>query len=244
MTSYTTVLSCRLGREVQSSRFLHPYKVVCMRPMMLPLFLSVLLVLGPASAAKPVPPLDPDADHVTRWNWFADALYALHEKQLAAHRIKTVEHIDGYYRDPEFYHETRYIDAVSGRLLSVVQRERAEPENIHSIEIYVHDKQGRVIRDYSVLFLPHSRSAPQHTLINLHSYHGELHAFRQFDATDNRLYEFCQGRYQGKAVEIRLDEFDVIELQGRHGTIFDTPAYRACFQGLPVESAGNYLTPQ
>ena len=210
-------------------------------PLKRALFVLCLCCCG---AAKALPPLDPQADHSARWNWFAEALYDLHQRQLAAHQVKTEVREDGYYRNPRFYIETRYIDAASGRVLSVLQRERDKPENIHSLEVFVYDNHGRIARDYSVLYLPHSRSAPQHTLINLHAYHGDLHAFRQFDATDNRLYEFCQGKYQGKKVEIRLDEFDLIKLEGKTGTILETPQYRSCFHGLPRASAGKYLTPQ
>ncbi len=209
---------------------------------------ALALSFGPASAHGAtdvtIEPIDPNADHVQRWNWFARAVYALHKKWIAGRHIQTETRIGGYYREPKFYREVKYYDKNTGRLVSIIQWERERPDRIHWIEVYIYDDKGRVTRDFSAAFLPHSRTAPQSTFINLHAYNGGLHAFRQFDATDNRTYEYCKGTYQGKPLEISLWETDIIELEGEPGTIMTTPEYEACFAGLPVESAGKYLTPQ
>lgn len=205
-----------------------------------------LAIAASAAAAQSVPPVAPNAGHVERWNRFADAVYALHQKITAARRITTEERIGGYYRWPKFYREVKYRDADSGRLLSIIQWERERPERIHWIEVYVYDERGRVVRDYSAAYLPFSRTAPQQTIITFYAYNhgGRLRAYRQFDATDNRIYEFCEGTYRGEPVRIDLWELDIIEETGKPGGVMTTEAYRACFEGLPVESAGKYLTPQ
>ena len=81
------------------------------------------------------------------------------------------------------------------------------------------------------------------TTINFHAYAGKLHAFRQFDASNNRTYERCEGSYRGKEVNIDLDESDIIEFEGEPKTVMTTALYRKCFAGLP-KRAGKYLTPQ
>ena len=200
--------------------------------------------LAAPAGADEMRPLDPDAGHVERWNWFVDAVYALHKQRIRGRKIRTTAEIGGYFRQPEFYKEVKYFDADSGEHISTIQWEREHPDRIHAIEVFVYDKKGRVMRDYSALFLTHSRNAPQQTLINLHAYNQGLHAFRQFDATDNRIYEFCEGLYRGKAVEIRYDEVQIIEYEDDPKSPMSRPEYKACFAGLPVKSAGVYLTPQ
>jgi hypothetical protein len=205
--------------------------------------LALLTVLC-ATARAELPPIDPDATHTERWNWFAGAVLALHEQRIAGREIETRRRIGGYARRPAFYEEVKYIDAASGQLLSVIQWEREQPDNLHWIEVYVRDEAGRVVRDYSAAFLPTSRSQPQQALINLHAYNGGLHAFRQFDATDNRIYEHCEGELNGEPVRIRLFELDIIRMRGEPGTVMASPEYQACFEGLPQDSAGPYLTPR
>jgi len=207
------------------------------------LFATILGLGIGLTLADEVREIDPDATHSERWNWFVDAVYALHKKQIGEKQPRVVTGTGGYFRQPDYYKEVKYFDKTSGRQVSTIQWEREHPERIHFIEVFVYDQHGRVVRDYSAAFLTHSRSAPQQTLINLHAYNGDLHAFRQFDATDNRIYEFCEGRWRGKKIEIRLDEFDIIDAEGVEGGLFSTPAYQACFAGLPENSAGVHLTP-
>jgi hypothetical protein len=197
-------------------------------------------------AQKPVEvePINPRADHIERWNWFARAVYALHARRVAAHEVRTTERIGGYARQPGFYKEVTYVDELTGHMISRVQWERANPERLHSIEVFIRDASGRVIRDYGTWFLTHSRSAPQATVINLFAYNDGLVAYRQFDATDDRIYESCKGTYDDKPVKIELWDTDIIRLVGEPDTIMTTPEYAACFRGLPVKSAGRYLTPQ
>jgi len=194
--------------------------------------------------ADSVRPINPNEDHVSRWKWFVDAVYALHKKQIAGRDIKTEVTKGGYARLPDFYTATKYFDKKTGRHLSTVMMETEKPDLIHSIEVYVHDNKNRVIRDFGGSYLTHSRAAPQQTLINLHAYNGKLHAFRQFDATDNRIYEYCKGTYKGKKVEISLDDMEILEYEDLVKSPMTTPVYKACFKGLPVKSAGKYLTPQ
>lgn len=209
--------------------------------------ISLLFVIGSLAmtvVADEVRPINANAGHVERWNWFVDAVYALHKKQIAGRDIDKQHRTGGYYRQPAFYKEVEYIDKVKKRRISTIRWEKRNPDLIHWIEVLLYDDNGRVKRDYSAAFLTEGRNAPQQTLINLHAYNGELHAYRQFDATDNRIYEFCQGRYKGKPVKLSYDEMDIIDYGGVNGGPFDQPGYRSCFAGLPVKSAGKFLTPQ
>lgn len=73
-----------------------------------------------------------------------------------------------------------------------------------------------------------------------YAYRPTLTAFRKFDASGRRVYEDCEGKFQGKAVDIELDEFDMAR---EHAGEMQTAVYRACFASLPA-TAGKYLTPQ
>ena len=190
-------------------------------------------------------PLKVDQVQVDAWNDFADALYRLHQHQVSEHNIRTRERIGGYegshLGDPEFYREVRYFDAASGRLLSTIQWERERPDVIHMIEVLIYDDKGRVERDYLAAFLPQFRNAPVQTLINFHRYEDELHGFRQFDASGNRIHEQCRGSYFGEKVFLLLDESDMPPYSD-NPELFDSPVYVACFEHLPLQ-AGRYLDP-
>lgn len=204
-----------------------------------------MIVVGvtPVFAAS-ILPINPNDDHVTRWNWFVDAVYALHKKQIKGKDIKIETTSGGYARLADFYKAEKFIDKKTGRHLSTVMWETKNPALIHSIEVYVYGKKNRIIRDFGGSFLTHSRAAPQQTLINLHVYNQGLHAYRQFDATNVRTYEFCEGKFRGKKIEIRLDDMEILEYEDEPESPMTTPVYKACFKGLPVKSAGKYLTPQ
>ena len=142
---------------------------------------------------------------------------------------------------PEFYREERFYR--DDRLISKVQWEKDNPELLHTIEVFIHDDQGRVIRDYVAAYLPTYRNAPTQTLITLHRYQDELHAFRSFDASGYRVVERCIGSLNGQQVHLLLDEDEIHEAQGDPQGIMTSETYQACFGDLPTE-AGKYLTPQ
>lgn len=208
------------------------------------LLLIGIVVVLPVSAADTVRPIDPNADHVTRWTWFVDAVHVLHKKQIKGKDIKIETSSGGYARLPDFYQEKKYIDKKNGRLLSKVLWETKDDDLLHSIEVYIYDKKGRVTRDFGGSYLTHSRAAPQQTLINLHAYNQGLHAVRQFDATDARIFELCEGTFRGKKIDMRLGDMEILEYEDEPVSPMTTPLYKTCFKGLPVRSAGKYLTPQ
>lgn len=183
-----------------------------------------------------------DAEHVANWNAFADNLLKLHARQLQGRNIQKKEIIGGYFRNPDFYREEQYYDADSGLLLSRVVWEREHPDRLHEIEVFVHDKQGRVIRDYLARYLPQGRNAPVQTLINLHAWHGGVHSFRQFDASNNRIYESCRGRLADDEIFIDLEEDQLLGGDAAAMAVMDSLDYNVCFDGLPL-SASAYLTP-
>jgi len=210
-------------------------------------WLLMLAVWAPAALAQTpvtIEPINPKAGHVERWNWFARAVYALHVRLISTRDVRKVERVGGYAHQPNFYREIEYVDRKSGLLISRVQWETAHPDRLHSIEVYIHDANGRVQRDYGAWYLTHSRTAPQATVINLYDYPEGLRALRQFDATDNRLFEMCEGTYRGQPVNIELWELEILRLAGELDTVMTSPAYKACFAGLPAKGAGRYLTPQ
>lgn len=204
---------------------------------------ALLSWMGPAIAAPDIQPMKVDPTHVRDWNAFAAACLDLHERQLAGREVRTEERVGGYVNDPQFYREVDYYDRDSGALLSRVQWEREDPDRVHTIEVFVRDGEGRVVRDYSAAYLPGRRNAPVQTLINLHAYNGDLHAFRQFDAGGDRIYEFCEGRLDGEEVQIRLFEDDLVGVSEPADRIMGSPAYAACFDGVPREP-GRYLDPR
>lgn len=201
---------------------------------------SLIFVTG----VRALEPINPKAGHVERWNWFFEAVYDLHQRVTAGRKLREERSMGGYMRLPGFYEEVRYFDAANGRLLSLIQWEREKPDRVHFIDVYVYDAAGRLVRDYGVAFLPNSRTAPQQTFINLHAYNNGLTAFRQFDATDNRIYETCKGTYEGRKIDLKVWERDLIGLDEDAVNVFELPEYKACFAGLPETSAGEYLTPQ
>ena len=206
--------------------------------------MSGLVVAPPQVAAQDtVKSLLTDMTHVQRWNRFADKLLELHNSIIAQHKIRTTESTGGYFREPDFYKDVHYYDAESGRLLSHVLWEKDHPDRVHFIEVYSYDKKGRVVRDFGAGFLTEGRNAPVQTMISFHNYSGDLHGFRQFDASNNRIYEHCDGNYRDKNVKLDLSEMDLIDLEEQPKSLLDDPLYKKCFSGLPT-TAGKYLTPQ
>ena len=170
---------------------------------------------------------------------FHRAVYALHEQQIARREIRTEEETGAYegaaaarYR----YVDTRYYDAASGRLLSRVQRDAADPALVHIVEVNVYE-QGRLVRDFGSISMPWAPLHPVRTFINLHHYNGGLHSFRQYDFFGQVGYEFCEGNLAGKRVRIGLDGSD-IDAASSAG-----PEYQACFGGITQDWA-QYIKPR
>jgi len=183
--------------------------------------------------------MEEDKSRVTAWNRFADEVHELKKKIIATHRIRESEESGRYvgeFAKRFTYREVRYYAVDSGRLLGTLRRDGDKPDDIQIVGVYIYDGAGRVIRDYSAIYLPWGRNAPIRTFINLHQYRGELHGYRQFDASDNLLYEECRGKLDGAEVTIALASCQI------EPRIVSTEAYRRCFDGLP-ECAHEYLKP-
>jgi len=181
-----------------------------------------------------------DTEHQRTWNRFASRVHDLHLAQLSRHTVRMEKRFGEYggaTGKGHFFRETSFFDADSGRLLSRVRSNRARPEELQSVDVYVYDAHGQLLRDYSFTFLPWGRAAPLQTLIRLHHYPDELHAWRQFDASGITLYEFCEGMIDDRPVRIAIWEDEL----GK--PVEEAEAYRRCFAGLP-NSAGPYLHPQ
>ena len=174
-----------------------------------------------------------------QWNRFAEEVYQLHLKNIAAQPVRSEESVQAYEGDMAknyTYRETLYFVAGSGKLLSKLQAHQDDPNKRYYLEVNVLDSQGRVARDFIALYLPWSLKQPARTLINLHAYPGELHAFRQFNASGQRVLEICEGKLQGKRVSLLFEELELEK------TPEASEAYRTCFAGLPMQ-AGEYLSP-
>jgi len=196
---------------------------------------SAVLLPCPAGAQSQ---LRDNAEHVRRWNDFADQLLAIHRHWLATLPTTKTERLSGYAGRPKSFVEATYKDPASGRVRSRVRWLTAKPDTAQTIEIFFYDDQGRVTQDFSAAYLIEFRNAPVQTLINLHFHDSKLHAFRQFDASGNRIYESCRGRYFDAAVDVSLDE----------GSIPPSPAEVApelylSYFGLLPNHAGRYLHP-
>ncbi len=181
-------------------------------------------------------------NEVRRWNAFADSLYRLHRQQLTGRKLRETEQLGGYAGLPEFYREVSYYDADTGRLLSRIQWERAQAERIHSIEVYVYGADGRLARDYLAWYLPDARNAPRQTAVNLHHYAGELHGWRQFDASGNRIYEKCSRVPDEKPLFDLSGEDRIAHAEADPRSVVHSGEYRRCFGSLP-KTAGAFLQP-
>jgi tetratricopeptide (TPR) repeat protein len=202
------------------------------------LFFAVVSVAG---AAEDQATVHEDRTRVDQWNRFAARLYEVHRERMAGRQIRTETKEGGYGGDFSkgfHYVETSYFDRESGRLLARIRRNKAKPDILHTIEENFYDAKGRVIRDYTAAWLPRFHNAPYQTLIDLHVYNGKLHAFRQFDASGEIIFEKCEGSYSGKAVNMSLEDYEIptnqMEMSG---------VYLACFSGLP-SVAGKWLDPR
>jgi hypothetical protein len=208
---------------------------------LIPAGIALLGAMGSTWASSPqVRHMEIDTDHVTSWNRFAVRVYDLHRQQIAGREIRQTK-VTGEYGGTAAsgyaYTETSYHDAHTGLLLSRVRVDRDRPKILHVVEVFIYNEQGRVARDFAALYLPWSQNAPMRTLINVHQYNRDLHAYRQFDASGERIYEQCRGTHAGEKVDISLEQQEI----GPATTASD--AYQACFAGVQ-QTAGVYLSPQ
>ncbi|MBE9545210.1 MAG: hypothetical protein IMF02_11995, partial [Proteobacteria bacterium] len=178
-----------------------------------------------------------------RWSRFADDLYALHKKQIDGKSLEIKERMGGYFRQENFYKEQSFYDKKTGRLLSLIQWETQKPKNIHVIQVFIYDNKGRLQHDYVASFRISDHDDPAITEISLFDYPKGLRVFRQFNASNEIIYEDCEGKWQGKPVSIKLDVVDLEEFRDEPNTIMTTPEYRACFGRLP-KTAANYIPPK
>jgi len=209
--------------------------------------LSLVVLFGcvflpSAQAAERSQPMQEDKQHIKTWNQFFTDLVTLHQKRIAGKSIRTTEQIDGYFREPDFYREVKYYDADSGQLLSKIQWEVASPKTIHSIEVYFYDEQGKLSHDYLAAFLPVYRNAPIQTAVTFYNHSDEIKAFRQFDASGERIYEQCTGTHFTDDIDISLEDYQLSPFAPNKPAIMSSEAYTACFADLQIE-AGHYLQP-
>ena len=201
------------------------------------------LLWGPvvANAATEDKVMQVDETMVKQWNIFSDKVLALHKKILGAtaHRkeIRSGGYTGYYFNRPDFYIEETYFAEDDGRLLSRVKWEKANPGNLHVLEVYIYDESRVLVRDYLVAYLPWGRNAPIQALVNFHTRAADVQGFRQFDASGVRVYEQCSGQIDGKKISISLESHEI------ESPRIDQKDYRHCFSGLPTK-AGIYLDPR
>lgn len=183
-----------------------------------------------------------DNRHIRTWNGFADNALLLHEKLINSipHSIK--ESLGGYAGNKDFYIEKQYLAKDTGKLISIIQWEKEKPTVLHSVEVFVRDKQGRVERDFLAAYLPGYHNAPVQALISFHQYSGKLHGFRSFDASGDKVLERCQGEHKGEGFEFLLDEDDLYAAY-MNGNPIEEKVYELCV-GKLAEKLGKYSTPQ
>ena len=207
------------------------------------LYLSFLLAMIFASSPVFAAKIKGDNEHARKWNKFADDVLALHKQLIQKIETDKKSQFGGYSGNPKFYKEDSYFAKSNGKLVSIVQWELKSPHLMHSIEVFVRDKEGRVLRDYSAAYLPDYRNAPTQTLVSLHIYNGDLHAFRTFEATGDRIVERCTGKLNGEEVNFILDEDEIAHAEGGFTNVMEQADYKACFKDMP-EEAGKYQMPQ
>lgn len=204
------------------------------------LFLATTLILSHLGHASNSESVKEDQKTVKAWNDFVADIYQLHLEQIKNRKIKTQVRSGGYYKLPYFFQEIKFYDNCSDKMLSKLEWETRNPDKLHAIEVYVHDKKQRVVRDYSASYLPHFRNAPYQTLINLHHYNKTIHSFRQFDASDNLIYEVCTNTKTNRKI-YEHDDYEIPE--SFKAGVGKEAAYQQCFSALP-RTADLYLKPR
>jgi len=211
-----------------------------MRHLTFTLISSVFLMANSAIAEEQN--LKEDNQHIRKWTSFADNALALHKKIINNHPHTIKKSLGGYAGNKDYYIQEEYYSKKTGKLLSLVQWEKANPDVMHSVEVYVQDEDGRIIRDYTAAYLPGYHNAPVQTLVSFHQYSGKLHGFRSFDATGDRILERCQGEYKGKSFEFLMDEDDLYAAS-LNGNPIEEKVYAKCVGSLPM-TLGKYKDPQ
>lgn len=200
----------------------------------------ILFILLTALSALPAQALvKPDNNMARQWNQFVTDLVNLNQHLIKQSPHKESWRIGGYSNEPAFFDEVTYTNETTGQITSIVQWERADPSAVHSIEIKLYDKKGRITKDFSASYLTKHRNAPIQTLITLHYYNKQLHGFRVFDASLNRIYEVCRGKLNGKTVNIDIDDDygELSEALENPKGIMSSTAYLACFGGRDYDKS-------
>lgn len=218
-----------------------------MQKTLIYLMLSMFVGLSmPTEAKERLSSVKEDSKQIKAWNKYSESVYMLHKWLISQHEIRTEESSGGYRKGylggPDFYLEVKYINAKNGQVLSQIQWEKENPDTIHNIEIYFYDNDGKVRLDYLAAYLPAFRNAPVQTLINLHAYNDDLHAFRQFDASGELIYEQCSGEHISGEVDISLEDYNLLAPSDENAKMIASEAYIACFGTLP-STVGKYLDP-
>ena len=184
-----------------------------------------------------------DNEHIRKWNAFAQNTLNLHKQLITSQDVIKKSTVGGYSHMPDFYQENSYFNKATGKLLSRVRWNRNKIDELHTIEVFLYDEKDRVVRDFTAAFLPLYRNAPNQTLISLHAYNNDTHAFRTFDASGFHILDRCEGKLAGKKINILLDEDELYEGQGEKGGVMQSEEYKLCMKGLP-DKLGVYLKPQ
>ena len=197
------------------------------------------MVTGFTSSASSNESVQVDNQRANQWNTFVDDVYQLHLKQIENKKIATTNRSGSYHRLPDFFQEIKFLDTSRNLLLSKIEWETKRPDKIHSIEVRVHDDNNNIIREYSASYLPDFRNAPYQTLINIHHYSESLHSFRQYDASNNLIYEVCRATKNNE----KLFEHDDYEIPDNFTQgIGKDKTYQKCFQQLVSSNTSN-ITP-
>lgn len=200
-------------------------------------FLATIFLATSVFATEP---MKEDNKHVRVWNKFAQDTLSLHKKLTVGKNLSVKTRVGSYANVKDFYIEHRYYN--KGKLVSQVQWEKDNPKTLHTVEVNVHDQNGRVTRDFLAAYLPFYHNAPTQTLASFHHYNGNLHAFRSFDATGDKVLERCTGKdAKGQVVNLLLDEDDLLN---DPDDLIGTKEYNACFAGLKQQNLGKYIIPQ
>lgn len=171
---------------------------------------------------------------------FHQAVYALHQAETSKYETRTQtekNQYEGVAARDYSYIETRYFDKKTGKLISHVRHDAADPSAIHIAEVNIYDATGRLVRDYGSISLPWAPKEPVRTFINLHQYNGDLHSFRQYDMSGNVGYESCEGKFEGKPSRLSLDVTDITK------EISNSALYRACFANNSIKIT-DFLMPR
>ena len=207
------------------------------------LFISLVLLMS-LFEIMPIEAVAKENQHAITWNACANNIYGLHQRLMVDVDVRIKKRKGGYSHIEDWHYlEEKFFDKNTGKLISQIQWDSSADNQLHTIEVYIRDEQGRVIRDYMAAYLPEYHNAPTQTLISLHRYNKDLHAFRTFDASGYRITERCEGTFQGKSYEMLLDEDEIAEMQYDKDSVMQSEAYKACFGNLQTE-AGIYLFPQ